>query len=242
MKPVAILRFSGEDGPGYFASFLDRHSIPWRLFAIDAGDGVPADMAPFSGLVLMGGPMSVNDPLPWIPPVLSLVRDAIAHRTPCLGHCLGGQLMSKALGGAVTRNPVKEIGWNPVTADNSSVARQWLGDALFNQPQLEVFQWHGETFSLPPGASRILTGLACVNQAFVVGNSLAMQCHTEMTPAMIAQWCLDWEQEQVDAALPSIQRPDEILRATETGIDAMRQLSDRLYTTWISGLPGRPRI
>ena len=54
MKPVAILRFSGEDGPGYFASFLDRHSIPWQLFAIDAGDGVPADMAPFSGLVLMG--------------------------------------------------------------------------------------------------------------------------------------------------------------------------------------------
>lgn len=240
MKPVAILRFSREDGPGYFASFLDRHSIPWQLFAIDAGDCVPADMAPFSGLVLMGGPMSVNDPLPWIPPVLSLVRDAIAQRTPCLGHCLGGQLMSKALGGDVTLNPVKEIGWNPVKADNNSVARLWLGDQLFSQRQLQAFQWHGETFTLPPGATRILTGQDCVNQAFVIGNSLAMQCHTEMTPAMIADWCQDWEQERADAALPSVQRVDQILRETDTGIDAMRKLSDRLYATWIAGLPAKP--
>ena len=237
MKPVAILRFSAEDGPGYFASFLDSHSIPWQLYKLDAGDAVPDDPSSFSGLVLMGGPMSVNDDLAWIPPVIVLIQKTMMRDMPCLGHCLGGQLMSKALGGEVTRNPVKEIGWNPLYAERNAEARHWLGDAVVDGEALTTFQWHDETFSLPAGAVRILTGTACVNQAFVIGKSLGMQCHTEMTPEMIESWCEDWAAENADPSLPSVQEPAEMRAQLDENMRALRVLSNRLYAMWIEGLP-----
>ncbi|MEO8166287.1 MAG: type 1 glutamine amidotransferase, partial [Betaproteobacteria bacterium] len=96
MNPVAIFRHSPTEGPGYFATYLDRQGLPWRLIALDQGEPVPSQTKVFSGLVFMGGPMSVNDDLPWIAPVLSLIRHAVADGMPVLGHCLGGQLMAKA--------------------------------------------------------------------------------------------------------------------------------------------------
>src|SRR3989442_15979595 len=65
MKPVAIIRHSASEGPAYFATYLERRSIPWQLVALDAGEPVPRDVAAFSGLALMGGPMRANDPRPW---------------------------------------------------------------------------------------------------------------------------------------------------------------------------------
>jgi len=115
---------------------------------------VPRDPRKFAGLVFMGGPMSVNDDLPWIIPALELVRDAVRKDVPVLGHCLGGQLMSKAFGGTVRASPVKEIGWGEVRVADNGVARTWLGDLQ----AFESFHWHGETFSIPPGATRILEG------------------------------------------------------------------------------------
>ena len=137
----------------------------------------------------MGGPMSVNDDLPWIAPALALIRDADRRRIPVIGHCLGGQLMSKAFGAAVTRNPVKEIGWGKITAVDSEATKDWLGETLSANRELLAFHWHGETFAMPNGAQRILASAACPNQAWVRGPHLAMQCHVEMTPSMIASWC-----------------------------------------------------
>ena len=127
MKPIAIFRHAAAEGPGYLAEFLDTQQIPWRLIAIDAGNAVPRSAEAYSGLVFMGGPMSVNDDLPWIPPVLALIREAVATDIPVLGHCLGGQLISKALGGTVSRNPVKEIGWGEVAVTDNDSARNWFG-------------------------------------------------------------------------------------------------------------------
>ena len=233
MKPVAIFRFSSEDGPGYFADFLDRHAVPWVLFKLDEGALLPENTDAFAALVFMGGAMSVNDDLPWIAPILQLIRSAIDRDQPCLGHCLGGQLMSKALGGRVTRNAVKEIGWNALQVENSLRSDAWLGAE--NGP-LTTFQWHGETFSIPAGAERILTSAACANQAFVIGKSLAMQCHIEMTPAMIEDWCKDWAAENADAATSSVQTPDEIRAALASNIPALNQLADKLYAKWLGGV------
>ncbi len=238
MKPVAIFRFASDDGPGYFASFLDRHSIAWLQYNLDEDVALPANLDGFSGLVLMGGPMSVNDDLPWIAPVLTLIRDAITDNRPCIGHCLGGQLMAKALGGEVTQNPVKEIGWNPLRAENNAIARQWLGDDIVDHPHFTTFQWHGETFTLPNGATRILSADACRDQAFVIGNSLGMQCHVEMTHAMIEEWCGDWEAENVDASA-SVQRPAEMREAMQENLRALHGLADRLYGRWIAGLAAK---
>lgn len=235
MKPVAIFRHTAAEGAGYFATFLAAHSIPSTLIAVDRGDPLPASAEPFAGLCFMGGPMSVNDPLPWIAEECALIRDAAARGVPVLGHCLGGQLMSKAFGGNVTRNPVKEIGWGTARAEDNTVARHWLGDAA--DSTATVFQWHGETFSLPPGATRILTNEFCANQMFALGPHLGMQCHVEMTPEMIVRWCEDWSAEAAGlSTLPPLQTPERMQAETPARLPAMRQLADRLYARWVAGL------
>jgi GMP synthase-like glutamine amidotransferase len=231
---VLIFRHSPTEGPGYFTTFLDRHGIPWQLVRIDAGDAVPEDLNGVSGLCLMGGPMSVNDELPWIPPLLALIRQAVASDIPVIGHCLGGQLMAKALGGKVGPNPVKEIGWGDVRITDPDAARPWLGDA--SQSML-AFHWHGETFSLPPGASRILESTYCPNQAFVLdGRHIAMQCHVEMTPELIANWCDNGAAEIAASHSPGVQTPDAIQADLPARTARLHLLADKIYSRWIQGL------
>jgi GMP synthase-like glutamine amidotransferase len=232
MKPIAIFRHSVTEGPGYFATFLDARRIAWTLVKIDAGDAVPADPRGFSGLVFMGGPMSVNDHLPWIPKVLALVNKAVDADIPVLGHCLGGQLMSKALGGAVGRNPVKEIGWGRVTVEDGAPAREWFGKAQ----EFSGFHWHGETFSIPPGATRLASSPYCANQAFALGKHLGMQCHVEMTPELVRAWCGDWEKELVQRASASVQTPDQIVERLDERVHSLNAIAETLYTRWIEGL------
>ncbi|WP_428825344.1 type 1 glutamine amidotransferase [Azonexus sp. IMCC34842] len=235
MLPVAIFRHSPTEGPGYFAIFLEQHGIPWRLIAIDEGEAVPATADGYSGLCFMGGPMSVNDPLPWIEPVCALIRDAVAKDVPVIGHCLGGQLISKALGGRITKNPVKEIGWSEAGGEDSAIAKHWLGAGAGKTGT--IFQWHGETFSIPAGATRLFANQQCANQMFVLGPHLGMQCHVEMTPEMIATWCGQWADEAIAVAdQPSVQPPDAMLQQIAEHLPVMRQLSDQLYSVWIKGL------
>ncbi len=233
MKPVAVFRHAPTEGPGYFASFLEARKLPMELIAIDAGAAVPADASAFSGLVFMGGPMSVNDDLPWIPPVLALIRDAVARDIPVLGHCLGGQLMAKALGGSVGRNPVKEIGWGEVRVLDHAEARAWLGDG---PRQFLAFHWHGETFTIPPGATRILESAHCPNQAFVLGKHLGMQCHVEMTAEMVRTWCEVGAEEIAASPGPAVQTPDEMGVDLDRRLAGLHAVADRLYARWVEGL------
>jgi GMP synthase-like glutamine amidotransferase len=234
-KPVAIFRYSDTEGPGHFATFLDAHRVPWTLVKLDEGDPVPASSEPFCGLGFMGGPMSANDALAWTGPVLELMRDASRRAVPMIGHCLGGQMMSRALGGEVTGNPVKEIGWSPVKVEDTPTARRWFGDDL---REFITFQWHGETFSLPPGAERILTGLHCPNQAYVIDDRhLGLQCHVEMTPEMIASWIASGRGEiEASRASPAVQPADRIAAEAPQRLPLLCAAADRLYTHWIRNL------
>jgi GMP synthase-like glutamine amidotransferase len=237
MKSVVIFRHTRTEEPGYFATFLDRHSIPWQLVKVDEGEPIPDSAAPFSGICLMGGVVSVNDPLPWIEQSLRLIREAVARGVPVIGHCLGAQLMSKALGGRVTKNPVKEIGWGTARVDPGEEAERWLASIGGSGP-VTVFQWHGETFSLPSGATRLLSNPFCANQMFALGPHLGMQCHVEMTEAMIETWSKGWENETRGLTpLPdSVQTPDEIRRQTPDELPALRRLAEQLYSVWIGQL------
>ena len=183
MKPIYIFRHIACEGPGYLGDFLERRDVPHRLIAIDQGLCVPPDLSGASALVFMGGPMSVNDPLSWITDELRLIRQAHERNMPVLGHCLGGQLIAKAMGARVSANGVKEIGWHPV--EKTDAAPPWLAElpACF-----EVFHWHGETFDLPEGATPLLRSAWCENQAFTFGSLLALQCHVEMTAPMVREW------------------------------------------------------
>lgn len=203
------------------------------MVALDAGQGVPADPRRFSGLAFMGGPMSVNDDLPWIAPALELIRDAVRKDVPVLGHCLGGQLMSKAFGGTVRPNPVKEIGWGEVRIADNAVAREWLGDAR----EFLSFHWHGETFTIPPGATRLMESAHCANQGFAIGIHLGMQCHVEMTQELIKTWVASGAQEMKQSAKsPGVQRAADIERDMESRLEALQAVANRIYDRWTANL------
>ncbi len=237
-KPIATFRHSAADGPAYFATFLQQLGLPYREICIDLGEPVPEHADQFAGIALMGGSMSVIDPLPWIAASLALIRDAIARDIPLIGHCLGGQLISKALGGEVTRNPNgKEIGWHRIEVGDPNLGRQWLG----TDEGLVGFHWHGETFTLPPGAQWLARSEACTNQAYVFGPHIGMQFHIEMDETTILHWCEEGEPE-VSAAKskpevhPHVMTTQQIAMATPAYLPAMRVVADHLYRRWVHNL------
>src|SRR5687767_5249219 len=226
MRPVGIFRATPTEGPGYFAAYLERASIPWKLIALDADEAIPRDPREFSGIGVMGGPMSANDDLPWIAPLLEFLRHAVRRDVPVIGHCLGGQLMSRAFGGEVRVNPVREIGWGEVRVADNGVAREWLGELQ----SFRTFQWHGDTFSIPPGATRVLEGEHCANQAFAVGRHLGMQCHVEMTPELVRTWLgTGGDELRAHAKSPAVQQPAEMEKDMDARLDRLHQVADRIY-------------
>ena len=177
--------------------------------------------------------MSVNDDLPWVGQLAELIREAVRKDLPVLGHCFGGQLMSKALGGSVRANPYKEIGWGEVRVCDNGVAREWLGDAA----AFDTFQWHGETFSIPPGATRVLENAHCANQAFAIGKHFGMQCHVEMTEELIRAWVRGGADEiKAAAASPAVQKPAEMERDMEARLTRLHEVADRIYGKWTENL------
>jgi GMP synthase-like glutamine amidotransferase len=233
MKPVAIFRHVRSEGPGYFATVLERRSIPHRMIAVDAAEPVPRSARAFAGLVFMGGPMSVNDDLPWIAPALALLLDAVRQDVPVLGHCLGAQLMAKALGAAVRRSPVKEIGWGEVAVSDNALAREWFG----GRAGFGAFHWHGETFELPRGATRVLENVHCANQAFVLGKHVGLQCHLEMTAELVRRWCRAGRAEiEQSVASPAVQTAQAMQHDLEARCGLLHAVAERVYGRWLEGL------
>ncbi len=233
LKPIIIFQFVAHEGPGYLAEFLDAQQLEWQLVRVDKSESLPASLSAYSGMVLMGGPMSVNDELPWIKPLLNLICEADKNAIPLLGHCLGGQLISKAFGAVVSRNPVKEIGWGEVAVIKNAVAKQWFDEIeSFNS-----FHWHGETFSLPQGATHLLASPYCQNQAYAIGKHLALQCHMEMTADMVHKWCDEGVDELAQAqSSPAVQHASVMLQNLPLHCFFLHKVAKQLYAQWIKGL------
>jgi GMP synthase-like glutamine amidotransferase len=232
MKPVVICRYAPHEGPGYFATYLAKRNVPWSMVKLDEGEALP-DVNSITGLAMMGGPMSVNDDLPWLEPMLTLIRDCVRCDVPVIGHCLGGQLLAKALGARVTRNTVKEIGWGRVHVENTAVASQW-GPA----DGFESYHWHGETFAVPDQATRVWSSAQCANQAFVAGKNIGMQCHIEITEQMIEDWCESGagEIERNLTRSPAVQTPEAMRLNVSEKVQALHRVADRVYDRWATGL------
>jgi GMP synthase-like glutamine amidotransferase len=229
MKPILICQFYPSEGAGYLAIFLNERHIKWQLLRIDQNEALPKTLDNYSALVMMGGPMSVNDDLPWIKPLMALIQQAHTNKMPVLGHCLGGQLIAKALGATVSANPVKEIGWGLVNPSYNKIAQAYFGDLPFT-----AFHWHGETFSLPDGATHLLSSPYCENQAFAISNTLSLQCHIEMTSEMIKEWCIT-DIAYLTTALnsPAVQKPEVMQTDMENRLMSMRVVADRVYHYWL---------
>ena len=228
---VLILQHNAEDGPAFLSTWLAACGVGIDLRHALAGQPLPETTAGYAALAILGGSMSVNDPLPSLRHEETLLLDAMARGLPVIGHCLGGQMMARALGAPVAPAELPEIGWHAV---------DWLpgaGDWFGTPGDAPVFQWHTDAFALPPGAQRLAGSAACPNQAFALGPHLAMQFHVELDADKLHLWC-----DQPDAAywqaLPrhpaQVQSVVAMLADAPRRLAAQQALAAAAYTRWLS--------
>ncbi len=175
-------------------------------------------------LVVLGGPMSVNDEagFPWLKNEKEFIKSAITAGKPVLGICLGAQLIASAMGGQVYPNSLAEIGWFQVEAvqpENASV---------FQFPEeINVFHWHGETYSLPVGAKQLARSEGCENQAFQIGKHvIGLQFHLETTPESARAIVENCKDELVEGAF--IQTESEILSVSDESYSSINFLMSNI--------------
>ena len=196
------------------------YSITWTRFF--TGGNLPAPDDP-DLLIVLGGPMSVNDEaaFPWLRDEKRFVRRSIETGVPLLGICLGAQLIAAALDARVYPNRHREIGWFPVyrTPDEPGVFPE----------RFDAFHWHGETFDLPSGAALLARSAACEHQAFAVGRSVVgLQFHLETTPAS-ALSLVDNCRDELGPG-PFVQTGAAILGAPQASYDRINELMARLLS------------
>jgi GMP synthase-like glutamine amidotransferase len=169
-------------------------------------------------LVIMGGPMSVNDEdeLTWLVQEKQFIRDAIMKGKSVLGICLGAQLIASAMGARVYQNTFKEIGWFPIQGVSST-------DNFRFPPSVQVFHWHGEAFDLPSGAILLASSEGCKNQAFQIGRSvIGLQFHLETTPASAREIISNCRDELTPSQF--VQTEESILSAKPGAYDTINQI------------------
>ena len=170
------------EGLGSIAPWLEGRGARVTTTRLFEGAALPP-LENIDFLIVMGGPMSVNDVSihPWLPAEKTFIAEAMERGTTVLGICLGAQLIASSLGARVYKNTLPEIGWFPIEkteVTGPDGPAKWLPDTC------TVFHWHGETFDLPPGARPLAGSAACRNQAFTLGpRVIGLQFHLETTPA-----------------------------------------------------------
>ncbi len=232
MKPVLVLQHLSGDGPAHLGHWLHANGVAFEVRNTEAGDAYPADLSAHGALAILGGEMSANDPLPSLRQAERLILDGFARGVPVIGHCLGGQLMARALGARIADSPAPEIGWQPLSVIDTPVARDWFGSA---GPRT-VFHWHYEAFELPPGAQHLAGSDACPQQAFAIGPHLGMQFHIEVDAEKIGCWSQD-DGTRFTAALArhaTVQSGAAIRAGIAQHLAAHQALADRLYARWIA--------
>lgn len=229
---MLILQHLTSDGPGYLGSWLAARGIRADVRNTEAGDAYPDTLDGYAALAILGGEMSANDPLPSLRQAERLFLHALAHGVPTIGHCLGGQLMARALGATIGDSPRPEIGWQPITVAEHAEARAWFGAP----GEVHVFQWHYEAFTLPPGAQPLAGSAACPQQAFSLGRHLGLQFHIEVDEDKVGRWSQDAGERYTGVlGQPSVQG-GAAMRAQLAGrLPAHQALADRLYARWWGG-------
>lgn len=173
------------EGPGTIGQWATAQGHRLTCTQLYANELLPP-VDDIDWLVVLGGPMNIYQEhiYPWLKPEKACIRSAIDADKVVLGICLGAQLIADVLGGVVTRSPFPEIGWFPVELTQEAQQTD-LGHVL--PSELIVFQWHGDMFSVPPGAVHLAQSSGCANQAFLYGTHvLGLQFHCESTPQSVA--------------------------------------------------------
>jgi GMP synthase (glutamine-hydrolysing) len=227
---VLILKNISSEGPGTIEDHLRDNGIAYSTVDLATEKLPSAENA--DTLVIMGGPMSVNesDIYPYIKKEIELVRDFIQKDKKVFGICLGAQIMASALGAKVYLGPKKEIGWFDIELQQEGV-RDSLMMKMAVHPKagdfwkkFKVFHWHGETFDLPAGSVRLAKSELYPNQAFRFGkNAYAFQFHIEVRKEMVYDWLKD---ESVDM--------NRIVRDTEQYYEDYHQRAVNFYKAFFN--------
>lgn len=186
MPSTAALRHVPFETLGLLAPLLEHrgHAVSYVDVPVDGVERVDSRAPDL--LVVLGGPIGVyeNDDYPFIDAEVALIERRLSTGKPVLGICLGSQLMAKALGARVYPSGVKEIGWAPI-----DLTAEGRASCLRRLENTAVLHWHGDTFDLPAGATRLASTRACANQAFSYGASaLALQFHAETAGVAVEGW------------------------------------------------------
>ena len=229
MKPVLVLEHQVPERLAYLGTWLTKNKIPFVTFNGELAKQFPESIEPYSALAVMGGAMSANDPLLTNKQAEILILQAMYRDIPVIGHCLGGQLMSKALGGTITKSPQPEIGWQPITYANE--ASEWFGD----NPTDTVIHWHYESFSIPKDATLLASSPACPNQAFSIGTHLAMQFHIEIDENKVNLWVQDHDEQWLEAQqkYDSVQNKSQILDGIKPHLEKHQTTANSIYSNWL---------
>ncbi|MGJ5817437.1 type 1 glutamine amidotransferase [Paludibaculum fermentans] len=177
---IHFLQHVAFETPGLIGEWAGQRGHSLTGTRLDLGEPLPS-LESFDLLLVMGGPMSVNDEhiYDWLRPEKRLIAAAMAAGKFVLGVCLGSQMLAEVLGSTIYRNQEKEIGWLPVHTTGT-------GSLFEDMPaEFTVFHWHGETYDIPPGATHLASTAGCRSQAFETDRCLALQFHMEMTEPII---------------------------------------------------------
>lgn len=200
------------------------------------GDPVPKNSPELEALILMGGPMNVDETkkYPFLAEEVKLIEKMVKDGKPVLGICLGSQLVAKALGAKVYPNKLgREVGWKPL-----ELSMQGIMNPLFKEfpNNTKVLHWHGDTFDLPKGAVHLASTEKCQNQAFLYGDNIyALQFHLEATPEMVANW-VETDEAYIRGAKES---PDGILEDTPGAFKTLEPVASKLFQSFFSTLKPR---
>jgi GMP synthase (glutamine-hydrolysing) len=187
-RSAVALRHVAFEDLGLLAPIMDRHGWDVSFCEAAVDDLAHRSIKNADLIIVLGGPIGVyeTDAYPFLTDEITLLEYRLSRELPTLGICLGSQLMAKALGSRVFKGPIKEIGWGAVelTKEGASSCLDALGD-----DDAAVLHWHGDSFDLPSGASRLASNQNYENQAFAYGhNALALQFHLEADPRQLEEW------------------------------------------------------
>lgn len=186
-----IIKNTASEGPGTIAGYLQDAGMPFDVVEPEAISAL-GGLDNYDALVMLGGPMAVYEmnAHPHITSSLHLIEKALRHKLRVFGVCLGAQLVAHALGARVYKGNIQEIGWMDVELTTQGGSDPVLGPlAGSNGPIVKVFQWHGDTFDLPAGATLLASSPEFSHQAFRMDDNVyALQFHIEVNNDIVAGW------------------------------------------------------
>ena len=233
MKKLLVLQHVAHELLGTLNPLLKRAGFRIRYVNFARHPDAQPSLDGYDGLIVLGGPMSVNDAnqLPHLVTELKLIEDAMRREIPVLGICLGAQLIAKTLGAGIYRNPEKEIGWYDVSPTDHATSDPLL---MPLQKTEKIFQWHGETFDIPHSTRHLAFSPLCANQAFRYGeNVYGFQFHMEVDEAMIHRWLRVPENQKEISLLFGASYCDNIYAETARHMARLSQLSERVFNAFI---------